>query len=198
MQETRLAFKPIIGAIALCLPLAMSAVSQERLEGDEAEALAVAIKNPLPVSISAAATRPTKAVFEAEAIHKQIRVAMRSYVNQRLDYELEGFYPKPVLFLFERPKGEQIGELAVGLAVRPGAEFKLDGPLQEVSFSAEKAVRHVHIGPHKELEAVYDRIAEQMKAQGMEPGWPVVLQILNNPLDTPPEQLKTVMNIPVR
>lgn len=198
MQVTRRALKSAIGLVALCVPFAFSAFAQERLEGAEAEALAVAIKDPRPVAITAAATRRADAVFEAEEIHKRIRVAMRYYVNQRLDFQLEGFYPKPVLFLYEGKKGGRVGEMAVGLAVDPGVVLKLEGRLQSLSLERAKTVRHVHIGPHEELEGVYDRIAEQMKEQGTEPGWPVVLQILNNPLDTPPEQLKTVMNIPVR
>lgn len=185
-------------ALGAFFVLPTAAGAQMALEGAEADLLAQAIKNPRPVEITAAATRTGEAEFEAESIHRMIRVVMRVYLNERLDYQLAGFYPKPVLFLFERPEGGRIGEMAVGLAVRPGANYRLEGSLQTVSLDAEKAVRHVHIGPHKELEAVYDRIAEQLKEQGMEPGWPVVLQILNNPLDTPPEQLKTVMNIPLR
>jgi hypothetical protein len=163
----------------------------------EMEAIDSDIEAVRPVTIALAGVPPSETMLTEEEINLQIRRVMREYVRQGLDFSLDGFYPKPVMILYERPQRGEPAKVGIGMTLPPGANVDVTGPLELMQLDFEKAIRHVYIGPPNRLEEVYDLAAKALMERGAEPSWPVVVQILNNPLEVPPEEFKAVLNIPV-
>lgn len=196
MHRTRLALTPFIGALALCAPLAMPAAAQENAEM-RMEAIMLAIEAADSVEITVAATAENKIELEEKSLNDQFRRAMRAYVNARFDFKTGDFYPAGVLVLYDRPSRGAMAEASIGLSLPGGVKAESTDRVKVMDFGFKRAVRHVHVGSFDQLEEVYDMIAKGLREKGQEAGFPVVLQILDDPTQTPPEKVRTVINVPV-
>ncbi len=195
-------FVTTIAASAFAASLAVTVTAQEATpdqSGDENidRAIQTSVERAEPVTIVAAGRTAEGVRLDSETLNKQFRQVMRSYVDQRIDFRLDGFYPTGILVLYERPERDAISKASLGMTVPSGGGYEMSGGLEQLDFDFKKAVRYVHVGPFEQLGEIYDRIAEQSKEQGVELGFPVVLQILDDPVETRPENLRTVMNIPL-
>ena len=90
-----------------------------------------------------------------------------------------------------------MAEATVGLSLPTGVDAKSTDRVKVMEFDFKLAVRHVHVGSFDQLENVYDMIARGLEVKGQKAGFPVVLKILDDPTQTPPEKVRTVINVPV-
>ena len=135
--------------------------------------------------------------FTEQNVQARITSVLNELIRQKLDWSFEAFPPKPVVILYGDPTGKQQVRMAIGMSVPPKMEVKAPLKLEKVEF--RKAVRHVHMGPHKELGSVYNQIAETLrKDRKGSASWPVVLQILDDPTRVKADQVRTLMNVPVK
>ena len=61
-----------------------------------------------------------------------------------------------------------------------------------------KAAVTLHAGPYEKIEEAYNRLTAFVKEQGLEPESYVYEFYLNDPAETPPEELKTEIYFPVK
>jgi hypothetical protein len=125
---------------------------------------------------------------------------MKELSSQNLGESLESFDPTAILILYEDPGSKREVRMAVGLTAP--ARLRVKEPLKIQRLRAERAVRHVHVGPYEQLGRVHAAVASSLSRQvaggeARRTGWPVVLRLLNDPRLVRPEAIKTEMIVPV-
>lgn len=76
---------------------------------------------------------------------------------------------------------------------RPGK-----GRIQSGVLPAGRRVECLYVGPYKDCQPAYEAIDVFMKERGLEPATVMYEQYLNSPIDTPQEQLQTLIIYPIK
>jgi hypothetical protein len=188
--------------IALCLMIGFGGVDirahdSAQLAPQEEQGLRADVAKPRLVTFSILARQFTGALTQPN-IQAQIESAVDEAVRQDLDSVWGTFRPVPVVILLEDPTGKKQVRMEIGLTLPPNAKVKAEAPLKVTPIRFEKGVRHIHRGPHARLGDVFRSIAGELKKDGQNPTFPVVLQILDDPTRINPEQVRTIVNVQVK
>lgn len=153
--------------------------------------------NPRSVALMAAVKDYT-GPFSLEDIGAQIASVIDEMIRQGQDYAWNNFRPVSIVVLYSDPTGKDQVKMGIGITVPSKLELK--EPLRFEQFKFRNAVRHVHRGPLQQLDLVFRGVDKNLrsKAKSEGAGWPVVLQILDDPRRIEPQQLRTVINIPAK
>ncbi len=163
----------------------------------QAEAIKLAIEAAGSVDITVAGSVENKVKLEETSLNDQFRRAMRAYANARFDFETGGFFRLASWFSMIGPARGAVAEANCRSFLPTGVDAKSTDRVKVMEFDFKLAVRHVHVGSFDQLENVYDMIARGLEEKGQKAGFPVVLKILDDPTQTPPEKVRTVINVPV-
>ena len=178
---------------------------QRGLSEREIRSIDLSVTRAKSVALTAA-VQETAGELSEKFLQAQIEAVLDEIVRQGADFNWGTFRPVPIVILYEDPTGKDRTRMGVGIAVPPNT--KVSAPLRIENFRQLKAVRHVHKGPHSELASVYRYVGESLRknpgrgvgaaARAQSEGFPVVLQILDDPTRFRPEDVRTVINIPVK
>jgi len=72
------------------------------------------------------------------------------------------------------------------------------GRIKAGTLPGGKAAVTLHVGPYGKIEEAYNRLTAFVKEQGLEPEAFCYEFYLNDPAETPPEELKTEIYFPVK
>jgi effector-binding domain-containing protein len=70
--------------------------------------------------------------------------------------------------------------------------------IQAGTIPGGTVVRCLHIGPYPEVGAAYDALGQWMAAQDLEGAGPAYEFYLNDPAETPPAELQTLIVMPIK
>lgn len=132
-----------------------------------------------------------------ENITAQFKRLINDALRQKIDASWEGRPPVGVLILYEDPTGKENFKAAIGLA--SGQKQSVKPPLKAETIDMRSAVRTLNVGPPDQLERAYRRIQEAVKASGKgNAGFPVVMQLLDDPNRVKPELVRTIITVPIQ
>jgi effector-binding domain-containing protein len=204
MREKRFLIRgSMIAAAGIVALLAVAAVRSAT--GQEAPAPSAAEMKSIQSEVADAKPLSTWAVVQEfngslDKVDGYLATFMKELASQDLDASLETSDPSAILILYEDPGSKREVRLAVGLTVP--SRLRVREPLKVERLRAERAVRHVHVGPYQQLGRVHAALASSVSRQSAaggarRTGWPVVLRLLNDPRLVKPEAIKTEMIVPV-
>ena len=101
---------------------------------------------------------------------------------------------------YDDPKSVPEKDLRSDACVEIGPEDPVDGDVRLIEIPPARVAVTVHKGPYAELDRVYDALyGEWLPDSGEEADdRPCFEQYLNNPRQTPPAELLTAVNLPLR
>ena len=200
MNKTRL----LLGGplIALCLAIGLGGIAIRARESAQLprqmlEDIRADVGGARPITFSVLA-HEHRGPLTAANLQAQIELAQSEAIRQGLDSVWANYRPSPIVIITEDPTGKEDCRMKIGLPVPPEAEIKAQAPLNVERLKFDKAVRHLHKGPHAQLGDVYRAIDEELKKAGQGASFPVVLQILEDPFKVDAPQLRTVINVPAK
>jgi effector-binding domain-containing protein len=197
MRETRFMVRGSMIAAAGIVGLLVAAAGQESpaVPAAEMRSIQSEVAEAKPLSSWAVVQEVNGSLDKVDGY---LAAFMKELSSQDLDASLESFDPTAVLILYEDPGSKREVRMAVGLTAP--ARLRVREPLKAVRLRAERAVRHVHVGPYEQLGRVHAAVASSLSRQaagGGRTGWPVVLRLLNDPRLVKPEAIRTEMIVPV-
>lgn len=92
----------------------------------------------------------------------------------------------------------EMEELDVEMGLPVARAIPGKGRITSREIAIEKAASTIHTGPYEEIESAYITLAEWMNENGHEPAGVSYEFYLNDPGTTAPEELQTVIFIPVK
>jgi hypothetical protein len=130
------------------------------------------------------------------ALHDPINNVLDLLVSQNVDATIGDFRPIGLLVLLGDPAAG--GKMEVGVTV-PG-NARVSAPLKLETFRMARAIRHLHFGPYEQLLQTNNAAGTALKkaTPQAKTGFPVVIQILDDPTRFQPNQLRAVVNIPIQ
>lgn len=93
---------------------------------------------------------------------------------------------------------EDMQNLDVEAGFPVARELEGRGEIQAGKFPGGEAATCTHVGPYAEIEAAYTALSEWVQEQGLEPTGVAYEIYLNDPDETPPEELQTQILFPLK
>lgn len=92
----------------------------------------------------------------------------------------------------------EMEELDVEMGLPVARALPGKGDITSIQIAAESAASTIHTGPYEEIESAYLALAEWMNQNGHEPAGASYEFYLNDPGTTDPEELQTVIFMPLK
>ncbi|MCP4218863.1 MAG: GyrI-like domain-containing protein [bacterium] len=84
---------------------------------------------------------------------------------------------------------------SIGFPIQKDNKFK--EPLKDKEFPKGEAIFFTHTGPYEKMESSYNVVFKYIKTKGYKIKYPTFERYLNNPQEVKPEELKTLIIIPI-
>jgi len=109
----------------------------------------------------------------------------------------KGIYPSGPPFAVYHNMDMSALDVEIGFPV--GSPVEGSGDVKPGKLTACKAAVGMHIGPYSEIEKAYNNLSAFVKEQGLEMNDAYCYEFyLNDPSETPPEELKTEIYFPLK
>jgi len=139
----------------------------------------------------------TVAVMECSGPYSNMSANIGKFMNE---FFKQGLAPAGTFssIYFNSPEEVAAADLkwAVGFPVASGT--KVTAPLVIKIIKAGKAVQYLHKGSYSKLHQAYGKVKAFGEKSGYQVMYPVMDQYINNPQNTKPEDLKTLITYPVK
>jgi effector-binding domain-containing protein len=166
-------------------------------------ALTITARAENDVEIEVTETESQKVIGIADSVTNMAAIGQklgRAYGEimqfaKRKSIELTGY---PVAITLEFDEENYDWTFLAGMPFNPENDFIPSGRIQVYTLPGGKVVKATMTGPYDQSEQAYIKISEYIDEHGLEENgnsWEVYL---NDPQNTPPEELKTLIYFPVK
>lgn len=104
----------------------------------------------------------------------------------------------PMGVYYNNPEEVKEADLKWAIAFPVPKDANIKPPLKKIEFAAQKVVTCVHMGPYEKMKPTFDKIEKFMQESGFEMVGLVIEKYMNDPRQVKPEEIKTIIIIPVK
>ena len=140
--------------------------------------------------------RPTLMIRTSTPVEKLSEVMGASYGEIMQVLASSGAQPAGPPFAVYHNMDMSNLEVEIGFPVSTAAEGS--GRVKAGKLPGGKAAVALHVGPYEKIEEAYNRLTAFVNEKGLEPESFCYEFYLNDPAETPPEELKTEIYFPVK
>jgi AraC family transcriptional regulator len=98
---------------------------------------------------------------------------------------------------FNDPRQVKPEELKWNIGFQVSKDANIQPPLKKAEFKHKTVAVYLHMGPYENMDKAYDKIFKHAEDNGYKSLWPTYDKFLNNPMQVKPEELKTVVIVPL-
>jgi effector-binding domain-containing protein len=89
-------------------------------------------------------------------------------------------------------------QIELGLPVAPGTEVEKEGRVEPGLLPGGRTAVTVHTGPYDTIDEAYERLTSEVTAEGLEPTGLCYELYIDDPGETPQEELRTELCFPLK